>query len=503
MLKKSNLLFFAVFCLAAALAVSAQAIRFKVKVDPSLVEANKAVSGRLLVFMTNNMKPTDGFGVDYENPEAVYLTGIEVTNLDANRVIEVNPDGLAFPRKFSEAPAGDYQLFALLDTNHSYTYEGPGGGDLYSAVVKISLPATGEPELTLYKRIPERKINPVKNLQTIEFESPSLSAFWGRPVKIQASVLLPPGYEKDSKQKYPAVYNIHGYGGNHLKVFGAPKVYKEMEDGTRPEVINVYLNANNSLGHHVFADSVNNGPWGTALVKEFIPYLEKQFRMDGKPSGRFLTGHSSGGWATLWLMINNPDFFGGTWSTSPDPVDFRNFTGPDLYQAQNAFFDTSGKEYILTRSKDKPGSSLRQFAQQERVLGYFGGQMASFNAVFSPRGADGQPMALFDSETGAIDASVIKSWEKYDISRFLQTNWTTLGPKLKGKIHIAVGTADTFHLDESLRLLDAELKKLGSDARIEYLEGKDHFNLYDGGLSVRFTNEMYAIARPKAKTAKK
>ncbi len=104
-----------------------------------------------------------------------------------------------------------------------------------------------------------------------------------------------------------------------------------MLEGKRPEMINVYLEAQVPMGHSVFADSANNGPWGTALVKEFIPYLEKQFRMDAKPSGRFLTGHSSGGWTTLWVMVTHPDFFGGTWSTSPDPVDFRNFTGPDHY----------------------------------------------------------------------------------------------------------------------------------------------------------------------------
>ena len=69
--------------------------------------------------------------------------------------------------------------------------------------------------------------------------------------------------------------------------------------------------------------------------------------------------------------------------------------------------------------------------------------------------------------------------------------------------HIIVGTADTFHLDESVRLLDAELKKLGSDARIEYLEGRDHFNLYEGGLGDRIAKEMYAVARPKAKAVGK
>jgi S-formylglutathione hydrolase FrmB len=278
-----------------------------------------------------------------------------------------------------------------------------------------------------------------------------------------------------------------------------------MLEGKRPEMISVFLEAQVPMGHSVFADSANNGPWGAALVKEFIPYLEKQFRMDARPSGRFLTGHSSGGWTTLWVMVTHPDFFGGTWSTSPDPVDFRNFTGPDItkYPPQNAYRDSSGREYNLIRDHGKELMSFRQYALQERVLGYYGGQMASFNAVFSPKGPDGQPMQLFDIDTGRIDPAVQKAWEKYDISLMLRTNWKTLGPKLKGKLHIIVGTADTFHLNEAVKLLDDELKKLGSDARIEYIEGRTHFDLYQGGLAERIAAEMYAVARPRAKASSK
>ncbi|MBX7171862.1 MAG: esterase family protein [Pyrinomonadaceae bacterium] len=501
MLKKINLLSLIVFLFVLIAPVFSQNLSFKVKIDASI--AQQPLSGRLLIFMTNNPKPLEGIDPDFTNPEAVYITGMEVSNFDANKIIEVNPEISAFPRAFSKAPAGNYQIMALLDQDHSYTYDGAGAGDIYSPVTKITLPA-GETELTLSKQVPERK-NTIKNIQVVEFESPMLSAFWGRPIKMQASILLPPSYDKSKTQKYPTVYNIHGYGGSHLKAFGAPNVYKEMEEGKRPEVINVFLNAQCPLGHHVFADSVNNGPWGTALVNEFIPYLEKQFRMDAKPSGRFLTGHSSGGWATLWVMITHPDFFGGTWSTSPDPVDFRSFTGPDItkYPPQNIYQDAAGKDYNLVRMGGKELMSLRQYAQQELVTGYTGGQMASFNAVFSPKGFDGQPMKLFDVESGRIDPFVQKAWEKYDISRLLRENWKTLGPKLKGKLHIMVGTADTFHLDEAVHLLDAELKKLGSDAKIEYLEGRDHFNLYDGGLSIRITKEIYDVARPKAKAAVK
>lgn len=488
-------------------AASAQ-VRFSIKVDSSLVGANQTASGRLLIFMSGEKKPLNMVTPDLANPDGIWMTGVEVSNLEAGKSIEINPDLLAAPRKFSEAAAGEYQVMAILDVNHNATYNGMDAGDLYSNVVKLNVATggNGTAELTLVKIVPEKKINESENLKLVEFESPILTAFWGRPIKMQARVVLPPGYSKSGSERYPTVYVIHGYGGNHLSgVRGLPEMLKAMSEGKHPEMIYVYLNANNSFGHHVFADSANNGPWGRALTTEFIPHLEKQFRMDAKTKGRFLNGHSSGGWATLWLQINYPEVFGGTWSTSPDPVDFRNFTGPDItrYPAQNAYRDAGGKEYNLVRMDGREVMSLRQFSQMERILGSYGGQMASFEAVFSPKGADGQPMRLYDRETGRIDPFVQKAWEKYDISRILRDDWKMLAPKLKGKLHILVGTADTFHLDESVRLLDAELKKLGSDARFEYLEGRTHFDMYKDGLGERIAREMYAIARPKAKAAKK
>lgn len=501
MFKKLSIALSFALCLVAA--VSAQSVHFKINVDSSV--AKQPLSGRLLIFMTNNPKPLEEIEPDFMNPNAVYISGTEIRNLEAGKPIEINADELSFPQKFSAAPQGEYQVMALLDTNHSYTYDGTGAGDVYSPVVKVSMPAAAT-ELTLSKIVPERKYDIPANAKVIEFESPMLSAFWGRPIKMQASVVVPPGYEKNKSQKYPTVYAIHGYGGNNLKNLRAvPNLMKSMTEGKAPEMIYVFLNANCPLGHHVFADSANNGPWGSALVNEFIPYLEKQYRMDAKPSGRFLTGHSSGGWSTMWVMVSHPDFFGGTWSTSPDPVDFRAFTGWDLskYPPQNAYADASGKEFNLVRFNDQPIMSVRQYAQQEGVLGFYGGQFASFEAVFSPKGDDGQPMQIFDRGTGVIDQNVAKSWEKFDVSRILRDNWATLGPKLKGKIHIVVGTADTFHLEEAVRLLETELKKLGSDAKIEYLEGRSHFDLYKDGLADKMANEMYLVARPKAKIAKK
>jgi hypothetical protein len=138
------------------LASAAEPVHFKVSVDPSIASPNAPVSGRLLIFMRkDDGKPTDGFGPDFADPNAVWISGTEVTNLEPGRPVEINADETAFPSGFSAAPAGEYQVFALLDRDHSYTYNGPGGGDVYSKVVKATMPAS-ETEITLYKAIPER-----------------------------------------------------------------------------------------------------------------------------------------------------------------------------------------------------------------------------------------------------------------------------------------------------------------------------------------------------------
>lgn len=483
-----------------SVAAAAERIRFRVSIAPGL--EGQPVQGRLLVLMTQQTKPVEVIEQDFLDPKSVWITALEVSNLEPGKPVEVDADALSFPGPFSNAPAGDYQLMALLDQNHSYTYNGTGPGDLLSAVRPVrglNPSQAGTIELQLTKKVPDTPLANTDSVKLVTFESPLLSSFWGRPVTMRAGVVLPPSYGKNVRARYPTVYVIHGYGGNHQTAwYYGPKVTKEMAEGKSPEMIYVFLDGSWPLGHHEFADSVNNGPWGKALTSEFIPYLEKRFRMDASARGRLLTGHSSGGWSSLWLQITYPDFFGGTWSTSPDPVDFRRFTGPDLTNAaQNFYRNAEGKPYNLVRMGGRELWTLEEYARSERVLGSYGGQMASFEAVFSPRGQDGQPMPLFDRDTGRIDPFVAKAWERYDISRILRTNWKRLGPRLQGKLHIIVGTADTFHLEEAVYLLRDVMKGLGSDARFEFIEGRDHFNLYEGGLTTRIAQEMYAVARPQ------
>jgi hypothetical protein len=107
-------------------------------------------------------------------------------------------------------------------------------------------------------------------------------------------------------------------------------------------------------------------------------------------------------------------------------------------------------------------------------------------------------MELFNRKTGRQDPTVQQHWRKYDIRATLAANWQTVGPKLKGKIHVVCGSEDTFHLEEAVSMLCAFLKENGTDAACELVPGRDHMNLYQSspaypkGLDERIDREMAA-----------
>jgi enterochelin esterase-like enzyme len=451
------------------------------------------------------------------------VTAREIGRWVPGQTVDIDADQMVFPAGYSQLPPGDYYLQAVLDVDHSYNYTGRGAGDLVSEVLKVHLPTADIPGLTLGAALPARDpwvmrpsapqamreavsaAHPHATL--VDFTSPSLSAFWGRSTSMRGWVLTPPGYDAKAATRYPTVYYTQGFGGSNDRVISTlANVYAAMAKGEMPPMIWVFLDESSPTGTHEFADSVNNGPWGHALTAELIPQLESQYRMDGRTSGRFLNGHSSGGWATLWLQTRYPKVFGGTWSTSPDPSDFHDFTGIDLYAADaNAYRKPDGSAYPLVRDHAKVLGTFEQFARLERVLGPYGGQLASFEWVFSPRGKDGQPVPMFNRDTGAVDPAVVAYWrDHYDIVYRLQREWPQLKRDLDGKIHLYVGTADTFYLDGAAHKLKAVLDGLHAKSDIRFLQDKTHMDLYVQGkdrqaLLKQISWDMYAVARPHAK----
>lgn len=394
----------------------------------------------------------------------------------------------AFPESLAKLPAGKYHVQAVLDRDLGGQRCFSSPGNLYSKPTPVEFDPTkgATVALAVDQTVAPRKFEEKPRVKLVDIESKILSKFHGKPMRLRAGVALPKSFADNPERKYPVIYEIPGFGGDHT----AASFMEGRTDVAGVEMIHVTLDPACRTGHHVFADSANNGPYGRALIEELIPNIEKTWRGIGTPAARFVTGHSSGGWSSLWLQITYPEFFGGVWSTAPDPVDFRDFQMVNIYEPNtNIFTDAKGDKRPLARMQGKVMLYYKPFSDMETVMGR-GGQLQSFEAVFSPRGADGQPRQLWDRATGRIDPAVAEAWQKYDIRMIMKKNWPTLAPKLAGKVHVYMGGEDTFYLDGATKLLQASLKKLGSDAVVEIFPGRDHNTLMTSELRKRIAGEM-------------
>jgi hypothetical protein len=474
----------ATFVLAAP--VQAAPLEFHLSFD-SKTKA-ETFTGRVLIILSKREISGPPSGPNWFRPDPMLAR--DVRGWKPNEVLVISGNDLAFPQPLAKLEKGNYWVLAIMDLDQGHRSFGNAPGNIYSKPRQLELdPAASEPvELVLDQVAKGRPFQETERVKLVETASKLLSEFHKRQVKLRAAIALPESYASSPDKRYPVIYEIPGFGGDHRGAFGAAS--RNATDVAGVEVLYVVLDPSCRNGHHVFADSVNNGPFGAALIQELIPAIEAKYRALGIPASRLLTGHSSGGWSSLWLQVTYPDFFGGVWSTAPDPVDFRDFQRINIYKpGNNMFVDEEGKQRPLARTRGEAVLFYRPFSDMEDIIGH-GGQLPSFEAVFGPRGTDGQPRKLWDRKTGKIDPEVAKAWENYDIRLVLERNWKTLGPKLAGKLHVYMGTDDTFYLDGATALLKESLKNLGSDAEVELFPGKDHRTLMDKAMRERIAKEM-------------
>lgn len=449
-----------------------------VTVMPTGSAAHVPLAGRMLVFA----QPAHGKKPDSLDPGFVAkgftLAGFDVRAKPGTRIaVPANAD--SFPQPLDRLAPGTYDIQPLLDVNRMYSYDGVTAGDLIGPVVRMHVTPGSRVTLGLDRVVKKPAPHDTADVKLFDMVSPSLSRFYGHPQHLRASVVLPIGY--DSKRRYPVIYWQNGFGGTYESGFHFEKLRSMMAaDGLH--AVLVVTDSSGPTGITQYADSANNGPWGHAFVSEFIPAIERRFNVGGTPDRRLLWGHSSGGWASLWLQITYPDTFGGTWSSSPDPVDFHDFTGPDLLSSppDNAYVDRYGRPWQLVRMGTQNVMTLRDFVRSSDVEGYSESQFGSFDAVFSPRGSDGRPVPLFDHRTGTVNGTVAAYWEAhYDIASNIERDYVKLAPSLQHKLHVAVGTLDTFHLERGVLRLDARLRRLGMLPDITYFPGASHFSLFE------------------------
>ena len=524
--------------LTAVLALVSAGVSFGQRIEVT-VPSTKPLNGHLVLVIAKSgeEEPRMQMSEDYLSAQGF---GVDAENLAPGQPLVIDGKKFGFPiASLKDVPAGDYFVQAVFNVYEEFHLatgktvwlppdKGEGQhwnlkpGNPYNKPVKVHFDpkAQGTIKLTLDQVIAPiegtdqdqlvmaAKDPGTKWLKYIRFKSEKLSQFWGRDVYLGAWILLPEGFDEHPDAHYPlVVYQDHYHAGigpvpfitsmPDLKAPGARRLangYRFFQDwtaGRLPRVILIYVqNANPYYDDSYDVDSANVGPYGSAINGELIPAIEAKYRGIGQGWARATFGGSTGGWEALATQVFYPDFYNGTWAACPDPVDFHAYQNIDLYNDANAFVRKGDFAEIPIAADRKPDGSILALAKPEFAYEYLLGtrgrsteQWNIWQAVFSPAGADGYPAQIIDPLTGDIDKKVLEYWhDHYDLTAILKRDWPTLGPKLEGKLHLAVGDGDTYILNNAVHLLQKELegtRNPHSDATFQYGPGMPH--CYTGG----------------------
>jgi hypothetical protein len=476
------------------------------------------LDGRIILVISNNDKREPRFENNVYEADTQLAFGVDVDSLGPGQEAYVDERTFGYPLKsIADIPPGDYWVQAVLNKYETF-HRGDGHtvklhmdqgegqhwntspGNLYNKPLKVHLdPASGATvHLSLDEEIPPiPQPHDTKYVKYVRIQSPVLTKFWGRPMYLGAIVLLPQGFDEHPNAHYPLMID-HGHFMSELRGFretpapnarggdAAYEFYKQWTAPGFPRMLQVVIQHANPYYDDSYAvNSENVGPYGDAINHELIPYLEKRFRGIGQGWARGMFGGSTGGWETLATQIFYPDDYNGAWAACPDAIDFRMYEVINIYDDKNAFYNNGdwkktphadGRDYY-----DHLLSVTEEDVHWELVLGTHGRSGDQWNiwqAVYSPVGADGYSKYIWDPMTGVMDHQVADYWrDHYDLRYILQRDWATLGPKLTGKIHLYVGTMDTWHLNNAVYLMEDFLKKTTNppaNAVVEYGDRKPH-----------------------------
>jgi hypothetical protein len=508
-------------------------IEIGVSFGPGL--SREPLDGRLLLLLSVDDSEDPRFQISDTSVNTQQAFGIDVEGMKPGEERVFDSCVLGYPlESLAILRAGTYNVQALL---HRYeTFRRADGhvvklpmdrgegqqwnrapGNLYSTPRKLTINAQeGKTiHIVLDKVIPPIPEPPATRYVRHErIRSELLSRFWGRDMYLGAHVLLPEGFDEQPAARYPLVIEHGHYPGtfegwretppdpdvkcehsdrfhvdcyNRIEEEEAYQLYKDWTATGFPHVIIIQIQHANPYYDDSYAvNSENLGPYGDAIMQELLPHIEKKYRAIGAGWARFMYGGSTGGWEALAAQIFYPDDFNGCYAACPDPIDFRAYTVVDIYRDDSAYEWTGPFKVV-----PKPGyrdylghlsATLRQMNQLETVLGTHsrsGGQWDIWEAVYSPVGPDGYPKRIWDKKTGVINREVAEYWrEHYDLSYILRRDWSEgLGSKLRGKIHIYVGEADNYYLNDAVYLIDDFLKGTKDpyyDGEIDYEPRAEH-----------------------------
>jgi len=223
--------------------------------------------------------------------------------------------------------------------------------------------------------------------------SKNLENDFGENPTREVSVYLPPGYE-NSNQRYPVIYFLHGFMGDHTMLQEMTGILDFALDARRIRpFIMVVPNEKTTYDGSFYSNSGVFGNWEDFTAFDLVEYMDKNYRTLAKKDSRGITGHSMGGYGAIKIAMHHPEIFSAVYALSPGALAIVREYGPNS--------DTY-RELSTIKTAEELGKT------------YFGKVVVAFAKSWSPN--PGNPPFFCDipfqylGEELIVNKDVLKKW---------------------------------------------------------------------------------------------
>src|SRR5919106_706510 len=313
----------------------------------------------------------------------------------------------------------------------------------------------------------------------------------GDPHRRPLWVYVPPGYDEDTKRRYPAIFQIQGLTGQldmWRNRFAFRKNFPELADegiasGEIPPCIVVWVDCWTSLGGSQFLDSPGTGNYLTYLCDEVVPWIDANYRTLSERDHRGIQGKSSGGYGAMVVPMIREDVFGGLATHAGDAL-FEACYLPEFRQSARALRDEYQGSYEKfwedfwsrpAMSKESDGTLMNDWCMA---------------ACYSAE-PDGTVRLPFDPSTGRLIPEVWERWLALDPVRMVPDHAEAL--RSMRAVYIDAGKKDEWYLDLGAEAYRQALEGIGvTDVFFELFEATHMQIEYRYPIGLRYLAERLA-----------